>query len=252
MVGTAPESHRTAYPQAVLVTGSAQRIGCHIARDFATQGWGVAVHYNESRDQAENLVGQIQASGGRAVALGADLSQESETQGLVQRACDQLGPLGCLVNNASVFEHDHIEDATRQSWDRHIEINLRAPMVLIQSFASALPTGACGSVINILDQRVWNLPDDYVSYSLSKSGLWTLTQSLAKALAPRIRINAIGPGYALAERGVTPDQYGAAVRQLPLGRSTDPEEICRAIRFLLTCGSITGQMLAMDGGEHLA
>ncbi len=246
------KAHPDNYSRSVLITGAGQRIGRIIAQDFARRSWRVAVHYRHSQAEAEALVAEIKQAGGEAVALAADLALESQSQDLIARATAALGPLGCLVNNASVFEHDTMESATRDSWDRHMETNLRAPFVLMQNFARALPPDQGGLIINILDQRVWDLPPDYVSYSLSKSGLWSLTRSLARALAPRIRVNAIGPGYAYPEKGVSWAAYDQFVAQLPLGRGTDPQEICAAIRFFIEAKSITGQMLAMDGGEYLA
>lgn len=248
---SAAQRHPDEYPRAALVTGAAVRIGRAIALDLAAQGWAVAVHYNRSEAQALGLVAEIEAGGGRAVALQADLADERQALTLVPRTVCALGDLGCLVNNASVFEKDRIEDASRQSWDRHMEPNLRAPLVLIQAFAAALPDDAGGLVINLLDERVWDLPSDYVSYTLSKSGLWTLTQTLALALAPRIRVNGIGPGYALPERGKSAADYDSAIASLPLRRGTSPEEICATLRFLLAAKSVTGQMIALDGGQHL-
>ncbi len=238
-------------PPNALVTGAGQRIGRAIALDLAAAGWAVAVHYRTSEAEAREVVAQIEAAGGRAVALAADLAVEAETATLVERAAQALGPLGCLVNNASVFEQDLADSVTRESWDRHMETNLRAPFLLTQSFARALPPEAGGNVINILDERVWRLPADHLSYTLSKSGLWTVTRTLAKALAPRVRVNGIGPGYALVERNLSQADFDAATAKLPLGRGTSPEEICAALRFLLASKSITGQMVALDGGQHL-
>ena len=234
------------------MTGAARRIGRAIALDLATHGWAVAVHHNRSTEAAEELVRQINADGGRAVALAADLAREAESAGLVARAIEALGPLGCLVNNASRFERDEVDGATRESWDRHMEPNLRAPLVLAQGFAEALPPGRGGTIINLLDERVWNLTPHFISYTVSKSALWTLTRTLALALAPRIRVNGIGPGPDAAERPperrtVLPD----SAPSLPLGRGTSPEEICQAIQFLLAAGSMTGQMIVLDGGQHL-
>ncbi len=211
----------------------------------------MAVHHSRSVAEAETLAAEITSRGGRAVALGADLSREAETVGLIGRATDALGPLGVLVNNASAFERDDALTATRQSWDLHMEVNLRAPFVLTQEFARLLPDAAEGVVVNLLDQRVWNLTPHFTAYTLSKAGLWTLTQTLALALAPRIRVVAVGPGPALASRRQTPAQFAAQAAALPLARGTSPDEVCRTIRFLLASPSITGQMIALDGGQHL-
>src|SRR5262249_58391530 len=173
----------SANPKAALVTGAAKRIGRAIALDLARHGWAVAVHYRQSATEAADLVREIELTGGRAVALQADLAREAHAQALVSRAVEALGPLGCLVNNASLFEMDKIETVTRASWDAHLEINLRAPLVLTQWFAQHLPAGSPGNVINMLDQRVWNLTPYFLSYTVAKMGLWTLTRTLALALA---------------------------------------------------------------------
>lgn len=246
-----PASHSGRYRRCALVTGAAKRIGRAIALDLADDGWSVAVHYRRSADAAAEVVAGIEALGGRAVALRADLAQEAEVEKLVPRAVEALGPLGCLVNNASTFELDTIETATRETWDAHLEPNLRAPFVLTQAFARALPAGSDGVVVNLLDERVWNLTPYFMSYTLSKSGLWTLTRSLALALAPGIRVNAIGPGPALPSTRQSAAQFERLNASLPLGRGTTPAEICQAVRFLIDAKSMTGQMLALDGGQHL-
>ncbi|MDJ0942731.1 MAG: SDR family oxidoreductase [Kiloniellales bacterium] len=243
--------HPDSYPRAALVTGGAQRIGLAICRSLAADGWALAVHHNRSEAAAQALVAEIEAAGGRATALAADLAEEAETADLVPRAVRALGPLGLLVNNAAVYESDRIGSATRANWDFHMEINLRAPFRLTQAFADALPEDAGGLVINILDERVLNLTPNFATYTLSKSGLWTLTRSLALALAPRIRINGIGPGYAMPERGQSQESFERAAAKMPLGRGTDPEEICTALQFLIAAKSVTGQMIALDGGQHL-
>ena len=253
--GTKTESgsnvHSTDYPRAALVTGAAHRIGQAIALDLAAQGWAVAVHHNRSAEAAEELVQRIVTGGGRAVALQADLSHEAESAGLIARAAETLGPLGCLVNNASRFERDEIDSMTRESWDGHLEPNLRAPLVLAQGFAAALPPERCGVIVNLLDQRVWNLTPHFISYTVSKSALWTLTRTLALALAPRIRVNGIGPGPALPSARQSAEQFAKQCASVPLGRGPSLDEICQAVRFLLAAGSMTGQMIALDGGQHL-
>ncbi len=251
MTESGPEAHSTDYPRAALVTGAARRIGRAIALDLAGHGWAVAVHHNRSAEAAEDLVRQIVADGGRAVALGADLALEAESAGLIARAVAALGPLGCLVNNASRFERDEIDGVTRESWDSHLEPNLRAPLVLAQGFAKALPPNRGGVIINLLDERVWNLTPHFISYTVSKSALWTLTRTLALALAPHIRVNGIGPGPALPSARQSAEQFARQCASLPLGRGTTPEEICQAIQFLLAASSMTGQMIALDGGQHL-
>jgi NAD(P)-dependent dehydrogenase (short-subunit alcohol dehydrogenase family) len=203
-----PSSHPGDYPRAALVTGGARRIGREIALALAREGWAVAVHYHRSREAAEQLVREIEDRGGHAVALAADLAEEVASSRLLPRAVEALGPLGCLVNNASVFELDHVETVSRESWDAHLEPNLRAPLVLTQAFAKALPAERGGLVVNLLDQRVWNLTPYFVSYTVSKSALWTLTRTLALALAPRIRVNRVGS----SSRASPPPCRSAAAR----------------------------------------
>ncbi|WP_340115854.1 SDR family oxidoreductase [Pelagibius sp. 7325] len=239
-------------PNAALVTGAARRIGAAMARDLAAQGWAVALHYQSSRDEAEALAAEIAAAGGRAVALQADLGDEAAVTPLIDRAAAALGPLGLLVNNASIFEFDDHASCDRASWDAHLEVNLRAPFVLTQRFAAALPAEAKGLVINLLDTRVWNLAPGYLSYTLSKAGLWTLTQTLAQALAPRIRVNAIGPGPTLPSRGQSDADFAARRAGLPLGDGASPAEIAQALRFIIASPSMTGQMIGLDGGDHLS
>lgn len=235
----------------VLITGAAHRIGRVVARALAKDGWGVAVHYNRSLEAAQALVDEIEAAGGRAVALPADLSKEDDVLTLVPSAMEALGPLGAVINNASLFEHDSVMTATRTSWDAHMETNLRAPFVLTQSFAAQLPEDSEGVVVNLIDQRVWNLTPHFTTYTLSKAGLWALTQALALALAPRIRVNAIGPGPTLPSSRQTPEQFDLQCASMPLKRGTTPDEIADAIRFIIGASSMTGQMIALDGGQHL-
>jgi NAD(P)-dependent dehydrogenase (short-subunit alcohol dehydrogenase family) len=238
-------------PRTALVTGAGKRLGRAIALALAEAGYAVAVHYGEGAADADALVTEITGGGGRAVALAADLAKEDEVAGLIGRAAEALGPLDVLVNNASVFERDEALDATRESWDRHMEINLRAPFVLAQGLARQLRGGAAGNIVNILDQRVENLTPHFVSYTLSKSGLWTLTRTLALALAPDIRVNAVGPGPVLPSPRQSQAQFDAQARATPLGRAVTPKEIADAVVFLLAAPSVTGQMIAVDGGQHL-
>ena len=240
-----------AMPRAALVTGAAVRIGRAIAEALAEDGWAVAVHHRDSGAAADSVVAGIEGAGGRAVALRADLAEEAQVETLVARAADALGPLGCLVNNASLFDNDDIESADRASWGRHMAVNLRAPFVLIQSFTAALPEDAEGCVVNILDQRVWNLTPHFMSYTLSKAGLWTLTRTTALALAPRIRVNAIGPGPVLPSTRQSAEHFAAQCAATPLERGTPPAEVADGIRFILSARALTGQMIALDGGQHL-
>ncbi len=234
-----------------LVTGAGLRIGRAMALDLARDGWTVAVHYHRSDDAAAAVVEKIRQAGGVAEALAADLADEAATGALVPRCVDTLGPPTLLVNNASVFEKDSLESATRRSWDAHLDVNLRAPLVLTQGFVEALPGGVEGNVVNMLDQQVWNPGASFLSYTMSKVGLWTLTRTLALELAPTVRVNGIGPGPALPSKRQSNAQFEAYCARMPLGRGTTPEEICRALRFILESPAMTGQMIALDGGEHL-
>lgn len=238
-------------PRAALVTGGARRLGAAIALALGEAGFDVAIGYATSATEAEALAERLQRSGRRGVALRADLASEEETLALAAAARAAIGPLGVLVNNASTFERDEWHDATRASWDRHMEPNLRAPFVLTQAFARALPPLAEGVVVNMLDQRVWSLTPHFVSYTLSKAGLWTLTRTLALALAPRIRVNGIGPGPALPSARQTAAQFARQAAAVPLGRGTSPDEIARAVIAILALPAMTGQMIALDGGQHL-
>lgn len=238
-------------PRVALVTGGGQRLGRAIAEGLAGSGFAVAIHANRSVEAAEGVAAGIRAAGGRAVVVRADLAREEEVRRLVPDAEAALGPLGVLVNNASAFERDEWDDATRESWDRHIEPNLRAPMVLMQAMARALPPGMEGGIVNMLDERVWSLTPHFVSYTVSKAALWALTQQMALALAPRIRVNAIGPGPALPSPRQTEAQFARQCASVPLGRGTGPGEVAAAVLALLSLPSVTGQMLALDGGQHL-
>lgn len=238
-------------PRAALVTGAARRIGRAIAQSLADRGWAVAIHYNTGGAEAEDLARAIRDAGGKAAALGADLTREAEARTLIPAAIEALGPLTLLVNNASPFTEDGIEDGRRDLWDLHMEVNLRAPLVLTEEFARQLPEGAGGNVINLIDQRVWNLTPHYFSYTISKSALWTATRTLAMALAPRIRVNAVGPGPTLRSDRQTDDEFQRQWEGVPLRRRTDPSEIAAAIQFILDAPAMTGQMIALDGGEHL-
>lgn len=238
--------------RSALVTGAAQRIGRAIACGLARQGWSVAIHARKPSPEAEATAEAVRAAGGRAEVIAADLSREDEVATLIPRAREALGPITCLVNNASVFEPDLIDTATRASWDLHLETNLRAPFVLTQHLARQLPADQEGNVIHLLDQRVWNLTPYFVSYTVSKSALWTLTRTMALALAPRIRVNAIGPGPTLKSVRQTDQDFARQWGATPLRRGTTPEEIAGAVGFILSSPALTGQMIALDGGQHLA
>jgi NAD(P)-dependent dehydrogenase (short-subunit alcohol dehydrogenase family) len=235
----------------VLVTGAAKRLGRAIALDLAGAGWNVAVHYNGSAADAESAAAECRAKGVKAATLQADLSQEAQTETLVDRAAKAIGPLTALINSASLFESDDWQSATRRSWDEHIETNLRAPLVLSQAFGKQLPDGVQGNIINIIDQRVLKPTPQFLSYSLSKAGLHWLTTTLAQGMGPRVRVNAVGPGPTLRNPRQSEEDFARQRDATILKRGADPADICAAVRYLLDAPAVTGQMLVVDGGQHL-
>ncbi len=239
-------------PQTVLVTGGAKRLGRAVALDLAAAGYAVAIHYNTSEAQAAELAAQIRAQGRSATLLRADLSCEDEVNQLIGRATEALGPICALINSASLFEEDDWNSATRQSWDQHMAVNLRAPFVLAQDFARALPQNCSGAIINIIDQRVLKPTPQFLTYSLSKAGLDWLTVTLAQALAPRIRVNAVGPGPTLRNQRQSEADFRRQRAATLLGTGAEPKDVCAAVRYLLAAPAVTGQLIAVDGGQHLA
>ncbi len=236
---------------AALVTGAGRRIGRVLALEAARAGFDVAVHYRTARDEAQAVADEIAALGRRAVALDAELTDEGQTAALIGRAAQALGPVTLLVNSASTFEDDRLATATRASWDAHLDANLRAPVVLAQAFVRALPSEGKGHIVNIIDQRVLRPNPQFFSYSLSKAGLWWATQTLAQDLAPRIRVNAIGPGPTLASVHQAPGEFEREAAGTPLERAVSPDDIAAALRYLIDATSVTGQMIAVDAGQHL-
>jgi NAD(P)-dependent dehydrogenase (short-subunit alcohol dehydrogenase family) len=238
-------------PRHALVTGAAKRIGRAIALRLAELGFDLSLHCHKSVEDAEALAGEIRKLGVQAAVVRADLAREAEVEQLIPEAIQKLGPLGVLVNNASVFERDEALSTSRELWDFHMETNLRAPFVLTQAFARLLPETATGAVVNLIDQRVWNLTPHFTTYTLSKAGLWTLTRTLALALAPRIRVNAVGPGPALPSVRQTQEEFDRQCQAMPLKRGTNPLEVAEAVAYLIGASAVTGQMIALDGGQHL-
>ena len=234
-----------------LITGAGRRIGRAMALDLARRGWAIGVHYKASADAARALGETIHGAGGKAVALAADFADETAVAGLIGHCSAALGTTTLLINNASLFENDSLATVTLESWSAHMAVNLRAPLVLTRGLMAGLGAEEAGNVINMLDQRVWNLSADFLSYTTAKAGLWTLTRTLALACAPRVRVNGIGPGPALPSARQSQAQFDASCARLPLARGTGPEEICTAVRFILDSPAMTGQMIALDGGEHL-
>lgn len=235
-----------------LITGGARRIGRAIVEDLAANGFAVAIHSNSSADDASALAAQIKKVGGQAAVVVADLTDMSAVAEVVGRAEDALGSVSLLVNNASLFEDDSVLDFDWPEWDRHFDIHLKAPVLLAQKFAQALPEATDGLIVNVIDQRVWRLSPRYFSYTLSKSALWTATKTMAQALAPRIRVNAIGPGPTLRNTRQDDSDFRKQVDALLLKQSPNLSEFGATIRYLWQARSVTGQMLALDGGQHLA
>ena len=235
---------------AALVTGGAKRIGRAICLELAAAGFDLAIHHRDSGDEAEELAREIDALGRRAVCLSVDLADGIATHALIGRAAAALGPLSVLVNNASVFADDRLESLTGESWAAHMDVNLRAPVLLAQAFAAQAPDGS--AIVNILDQRVLKPDPRFFSYGLSKSALWVATRTMAQALAPRIRVNGVGPGPTLPSVHQAAGEFEAEARATPLQRAGSPEAVADAVRWLMDAGQVTGQMIAVDGGQHLA
>lgn len=235
-----------------LVTGGARRLGRAIVIGLASRGWRVAIHCKDAREDADALAAGIVARGGSAAVVIADLAVDDEVAALVDAAAAKLGAVTCLVNNASLFEYDDIASVSFQLWDRHAGINHRAPVFLARALAAQLPAGQAGNVVNIIDQRVWKPTPHFLSYAASKSGLWASTRTLAQALAPQVRVNAIGPGPMLRSVHQGEADFEAQCRSTLLRRGTNPAEIVAALAFILDAPAMTGQMIALDGGQHLA
>jgi NAD(P)-dependent dehydrogenase (short-subunit alcohol dehydrogenase family) len=235
-----------------LITGGAQRIGRSIVERLAREGFAVAIHCRRSTDAAEQLAAQIRSAGGRAAVVQADLADAAAVERLVDAAVQALGPLTLLVNNASEFEPDEVETLSRERWDRHFAVNLRAPVFLARDFARQLPADREGCIVNIVDQRVWKPTPQFFSYTLTKAALFTATQTMAQALAPRIRVNAIGPGPTLSNDRQGDEDFARQSGAVLLRHGGTPDEIADAVVFLARARSVTGQMIAVDGGQHLA
>jgi NAD(P)-dependent dehydrogenase (short-subunit alcohol dehydrogenase family) len=235
----------------VLITGAARRIGRALALDFAAQGWRVGLHCRKAAD-ADGLVDEIRAAGGTCETLAADLTDAGTIGELIPRCAEALGAPSCLVNNAAMFVFDDIATLDPAAWDTQLAVNLKAPVFLSQALAAHLPAGMSGNIINMVDQQVWKPTPLFFSYGASKAALWSVTRTLAQALAPRIRVNAIGPGPVLPSPYQTEEEFRRQYESTPLHRGTSPEEIAAAVRFILHAPAMTGQMIALDGGQHLA
>jgi NAD(P)-dependent dehydrogenase (short-subunit alcohol dehydrogenase family) len=234
-----------------LVTGGKARIGRDISLGLARSGWNVALHFHTDGAQAEAVVAELEAHGVKAMAVQADLANPDALAQLFPVIAARLGPVTGLINNASRFLWDDAATVTPALFTEHMQVNLLAPLLLSQAFARQLPAGAIGSIINIIDQRVWKLTPAYLSYTLSKSALWTLTQTLAQSLAPHVRVNAVGPGPTLANVHQQAGLFEAEARSIPLGPVVDPAAVTEAVLYLMQAKAVTGQMIAVDGGQHL-
>lgn len=237
---------------AALITGGARRIGRALVGAAADAGYDVAIHVRAVDDDAQAAAADVRARGRRAAIFACDLRKEGATAPLIGEAEGELGPVTLLVNSASVFEDDAFDSFNRASWDLHMETNLRAPLVLAQVFARRLPADRGGLIVNLLDQRVWRPTPEFFSYSLSKAALWEATRMLAQALGPRVRVNGIGPGPTLPSIHQDQAAFEAEAAATVLGRPVSPADIAQALRYLIDARSVTGQMIAVDSGQHLA
>lgn len=240
------------WKKTALVTGGAKRIGRAIVEDLAGHGFAVAIHCNHSAAEAADLAGSIAGKGGKAAVVEADLLDMAAAETLVERAAAEVGPIRLLVNSASIFEDDDAAEPDFAIWDKHFSIHLKAPALLAAKLTAALPDGEEGLVVNIIDQRVWRLTPRYFSYTLSKAALWTATQTLAQAFAPKVRVNAIGPGPTMPSTRQQQADLDAQIHGLILKRGPELGEFGATIRYLWEARSVTGQMIAIDGGQHLA
>lgn len=237
--------------QIALVTGAARRLGRAIALGMAADGWDIVVHYRSSLDDARDTVGAIEQLGRRAALVDADLADESAVKQLLHRANKLLGPISCVVNNASLFEFDDASSFSSAMLSAHMHANLAAPILIAQSLHAITPVGNQSVVINLLDQKLLNLNPDFLSYTLSKAGLHTATTLLAQALAPRVRVVGVAPGLTLVSGDQTETGFSKAHQQTPLGKSSTPADIADAVCYLARAQAVTGTILVVDGGQHL-
>lgn len=235
-----------------IVTGGARRIGRAIVEDLTAHGWNVAIHCHNSRAEGERLAADIRDRGGTAAVVVADLARIEDVRTIVPRTIVALGPPTLLVNCAGVFDFDEIGSLDEAVWHRQTTINAVSPIFLAESFANALPGETEGNVINIIDQRVWKPTPHYFSYQMSKSMLWVATRTLAQALAPRVRVNAIGPGPVMKSVRQTDADFARQSAAVPLGAGPALAEFGRTVRYFVETRSVTGQMIALDGGQHLS
>ena len=237
--------------KSVIITGASKRIGREIALGLAQEGWNIALHYNHSNTEAEIVADEIRKLGPECILIKANLERANEVETVLSKASTALGDIHALINNASLFERDTATNFSVTSWDAHLNVNLRAPALLMRDFANQAKPGA--NIINIIDQRIWRLTPDFTSYTVSKAGLWALTQTFAQALASRqVRVNAIGPGPTLPNPRQTQENFDLQASLVPLTHGATPQDIVNGVTYILGARAMTGQMIALDGGQHLA
>lgn len=240
------------YLKNALITGAGKRIGSAISNSLSAKGWNLALHYNNSKHSTHKLAEKLNKTyGNKVICIKADLEEYNQFNRLFSKINEKLGSISCLINNAAVFEYDSIKSTNIKKWNKHFNTNIRAPLFLSQQFAKRLPINKEGNIINIIDQRVLNLTPHFLTYTLSKSSLWTLTQTLALSLAPHIRVNAIGPGPTIKSKRQTKEEFTEQCKRMPLMRGAKPKEIANLVKVILKNPSITGQIIALDGGQHL-
>ena len=240
------------YIKNALITGAGKRIGSAVANSLSSEGWNLALHYNKSENTTYKLAEKLnRIYGNKIICVKANLEEYNQIKNIFSKIDKKLGTLSCLINNAAVFQYDSLRSTNLKKWDIHINTNIRAPLFLSQSFSKRLPPNQKGNIINIIDQRVLNLTPHFLTYTLSKSTLWTLTQTLALSLAPNIRVNAIGPGPTMRSSRQTQKQFVAQCKRMPLKRGAEPKEIGNLVKVILNTPSITGQIIVVDGGQHL-
>ena len=235
-----------------LVTGGAKRIGRVMCKYLVEEGWSICIHYLNSKKEADETLETINKLGGKAFKLKANLNNENETRELFNLAEKTIGPIGLLINNASIFYPEDWHEVTDLSWNNNFNINLKAPFILSQEFAKSLPKNSNGLILNLIDQRVLKLKSDFFSYTISKAALYTMTKTLALALAPRIRVNGIGPGPTLPNSQQTDQIFNLEAQSTLLRKKVNPEEIAETMMYLINSESVTGQMIAVDSGQHLS
>jgi len=235
----------------IIITGGAARIGAAIAESLANHKNQITIHYNRSKEKAEKLKKILERKGSKVFLIKADLNKIPELNKIIKFANSKMKGVNCLINNASLFENDNIKNFSTERWDKHININLKAPAILIKQFAKIVPKSTRANIINIVDQRVFKVTPYFLSYTLSKTGLYTLTKTSAMSLAPNIRVNGIAPGPTVKNKRQTAKHFKKQYLSTLLKKSVDTKEICSAIKFLITNKSITGQVIVIDSGQNL-